>query len=121
MSSERFHSCDRLCHRLEFKRAFESRRSHSDDVLIVYACRNQLSYSRLGLTISRRYGSAIMRNAWKRRVREVFRRHRSDIPRGYDYVVLPKKGVVPNYHALARSLIRLLPRVAEKASREHLS
>ena len=41
---------------------------------------NQFGNSRLGVTASKKVGSAVIRNKIKRRVREVFRRHRLLIP-----------------------------------------
>lgn len=34
---------------------------------------NRLGYSRLGLAVSRKYGNAVHRNAFKRQLRELFR------------------------------------------------
>ena len=38
----------------EFRRAFEGRRSVSDDVLIVYGVENGRAYPRLGISVSRK-------------------------------------------------------------------
>jgi len=43
--------------------------------------------SRLGLCVSRRAGSAQVRNRWKAAVREAFRLHRHRLPAAYDMVV----------------------------------
>ncbi len=45
---------------------------------------------RLGMTVSRRVGKAVIRNRIKRRVRELFRRAKSLTPPGYDLVVVPR-------------------------------
>ena len=46
--------------------------------------------ARLGLTVSRRVGGAVVRTRVKRRLREWFRRHRALIPRGKDLVIIAR-------------------------------
>lgn len=43
--------------------------------------------SRLGLAIGRKVGPSVLRNRWKRAVREAFRIHRHRLPAPYDIVV----------------------------------
>jgi ribonuclease P protein component len=47
--------------------------------------------SRLGITASRKVGGAVVRNQFKRRVREWFRGRRIDIDRDLDLVVIAKR------------------------------
>ena len=46
--------------------------------------------SRLGVTVSRKVGNAVVRNRVKRRIREWFRRDRSAIGPGLDLVVIAR-------------------------------
>ena len=50
------------------------------------------SASRLGVTVSRKVGNAVVRNRIKRRIREWFRRDRSAIGPGLDLVVIARAG-----------------------------
>lgn len=47
-------------------------------------------FSRLGVTVSRRYGKAHQRNRFKRMVREAFRLSREQMPKGVDLNVRPR-------------------------------
>ena len=49
--------------------------------------------SRLGLAVSRRVGSAVVRNRVKRRFREIFRGTSPELERPLDVVVIARKGV----------------------------
>lgn len=49
--------------------------------------------SRLGLSVSRRVGGAVVRNRVKRRFRELFRALSPDFSRPLDVVVIARKGV----------------------------
>ncbi len=51
------------------------------------------SPSRLGLSVSRRIGPAVVRNQVKRRFREIFRSMSSEFTASLDLVVIARKGV----------------------------
>ncbi len=46
--------------------------------------------ARLGITVSRRVGGAVVRNRLKRLLREAFRRHKQTFPRGLELVVIAR-------------------------------
>ena len=62
--------------------------------LVVWGAPNQVGHCRLGLAISRRVGTAPVRNRLRRLIRESFRLMRDDLPRephGYDVVVSARR------------------------------
>ncbi len=77
-------------------------------------CPNDLPHPRLGLSVSRKVGGAVVRNRWKRLLREVFRITREQLPVGVDLVVIPRPGAEPTLAGLLRSLPRLAAKVARK-------
>ena len=107
----------RLLSSPEFRRVFDGKQSVSDDTLIVYAAKTKATRSRLGLAVSRKIGNAVVRNAWKRRIREAFRTQQTQLPVGYDFVVLPRRGVAVNGMRIRRSLLSLGRRAAERCDR----
>jgi ribonuclease P protein component len=52
----------------------EGKHHHTTNFILIY-CPNELSGSRLGLTISRKVGNAVCRNRLKRWIRELYRHH----------------------------------------------
>jgi ribonuclease P protein component len=54
---------------------------------------------RLGITVSRKVGGAVVRNRVKRWVRDCFRRRRAEFPKGLDLVVVARPGAGTSDHA----------------------
>ena len=63
----------RLRHKREFEAVYAARVVAKQGPLTVFGVPNGLSEARLGLSVGRRVGNAVARNAAKRRVREAFR------------------------------------------------
>ena len=55
---------------------------------------NRPEARRLGVTVSRRVGGAVVRNRLKRRIREWFRRNRTNLVPGTDVVVIARRPAV---------------------------
>jgi ribonuclease P protein component len=114
MSDRRFPKELRLKSQADFDRVYAARAFAADNVLVVNGGSNDKGHSRLGLSVSRKVGNAVTRNAWKRRIREAFRLVREQLPGGLDLVVRPQQGAECDLEAIARSLPALAKRVARK-------
>ena len=64
--------------------------------------------TRLGITIPKKVGNAVIRNQWKRHVREAFRTQKGRLPAGYDIVVRPKKDAPLDPSEIHRGLTKLV-------------
>ena len=118
MTDQRFQRRCRIRQRSDFDRVYRHEFYAADAVLVVRGCSNDLSYSRLGLSVSRRVGNAVTRNRWKRLIREAFRKLRKDLPAGYDFVVRPRRGALPDYQAILRSLPQVARRLVRRIEQE---
>src|SRR3954451_23862658 len=78
--SETFPKSAHLRKPAEFERVYDANVYATDAMLVVNAVANELGITRLGLSISRKYGPAVVRNRWKRLIREAFRKARSELP-----------------------------------------
>lgn len=82
----------RVRKRREFLRIQNTgRRVATPHFLIVYACSGD-GPPRLGITVTKKIGNAVVRNRIKRAVRETFRIHAASLRRGASMVVIARDG-----------------------------
>ncbi|MCP3902816.1 MAG: ribonuclease P protein component [Planctomycetes bacterium] len=77
----------RLARQEDFRAAYQARVNRRAGPLAVYLRGNGLDHARLGISIPRRVGRAVVRNLIRRRVREAFRHLRLTLGAGYDVVI----------------------------------
>ncbi len=77
------------------------------------AIANDLAISRLAVAVSTAYGGAVKRNRVKRLCREAFRLSRGEIPRGWDFVIVPRAGREHELSGLRASIMSLSRRLTD--------
>ena len=76
--------------------------------LVLYARRNRLEENRVGVTVSKKMGNAVVRNRVRRRLREVYRLHESRFLPGWDIVVVARhRAVTASFQDLTRAYLTL--------------
>lgn len=99
----------RLRKNLEFKKVYSSRNNYWNRNLILYKRKNNSENTRIGFSISKKVGNAVIRNKIKRRMKEICRLNLYRTKSGYDLIFIPKKNVVDiSFKELESALIHIL-------------
>jgi ribonuclease P protein component len=114
MPNQRFPKSHRLRSPADFRRVFDRRKSATNGRITVCGCENDLGFPRLGVSVSRKVGGAVVRNRWKRMLRESFRLSRDKLPSDVDLVIVAKDSTPPELSWLLEELPRLAVQVARK-------
>ena len=98
---QRLRRYERLTARTDYTRCYRHGRRLRTRYFTVYAYRQGEYVTRLGLAVGKAVGIAVVRNRVKRRLRELFRRRKVLVPRGYDLFVRAVPASAPvSYTAL---------------------
>jgi len=91
-----------------FRRLY-STSGQANSIMVLYARKNRTGTNRVGITVSKKLGHAVVRNRVRRRLREVYRLHEAQFQPGWDIVVVARsrcisasfQDIVSAYLALA--------------------
>ncbi len=97
----------------DFKKAYDKGKSYGNRNLILYIRKNDLDHSRLGITVSKKTGNAVVRNKIRRRIKEIYRELESNIKDGYDLIFVVRRNVPDISFRELRSAFRHLIRISK--------
>ncbi len=90
-----------------FRRLYRTN-GRANHLLVIYARRNHLGMNRVGVTVSKKLGKAVIRNRVRRRLREVYRLNESRFLPGWDIVVVARgRAVDAGFSDLSKAYLSL--------------
>jgi len=112
----------RLRKNSDFQRVYRKGHSWAHPLLVLYALRNDLGYSRFGFSASKRVGGAVVRNRARRLMREAIRLRQAMIADGWDVVIVARRPMgEANFHQVDQAVEQLLRRARLLKAAENLS
>ena len=80
----------------------------ADSLVVIYARRNRTGTNRVGITVSKKLGHAVVRNRTRRRLREISRLNEEKFQPGWDIVVVARaRAVTADFGRLTASYLRM--------------
>ena len=89
---EGFPRLHRIVRGSDYRTVYDAGAKVHSDKFVLFGLENSLGHHRLGITVSRKVGGAVVRNRVKRLFREIFRKSSAELPRHFDFVVNAKPG-----------------------------
>ena len=101
-----------------FRRLYATQ-GFANSYLVLYVRKNRLHTNRVGITVSKKLGGAVVRNRVRRRIREVYRLHESLVTPGWDIVAVARsRAVDAPFSKLADAYLTLAGKAGILASTE---
>lgn len=92
----------------DFVSVYQSGKSLANRYLVMYIKENDLSYNRIGISVSKKVGNSVVRHRITRLIRESNRLNVEQIQIGYDIVVIARPSVKEkNYHDVESAFLHL--------------
>lgn len=118
MAKAGFSATARLRSNSDFERVYALKCKGADGVLLLFVARNDLATTRIGLSVSKKHGGAVVRNRLKRWLREAFRLERQQFPVGIDLIAIPLAADRASLTAYRQSLVGLVKRLSRRLDQQ---
>ena len=75
----------------QFSNVYNKGKYYANKYLVMYVLKNDLSFNRVGISVSKKVGNSVVRHTMTRLVRESYRLHENMFNSGLDMVIVIRK------------------------------
>lgn len=99
----------------DFRQAYRYGKSIVNSYLVIYYRNNKKEKYRIGFSISKKVGKAVIRNKIKRRLREICRLNENSFPQGLDIIIVARVRVNKvSYAIIEKSVLDLIKKIGKR-------
>lgn len=92
----------------DFNAIFKDGQNFANRKFVVYKLEKDQKHFRVGISVSKKLGNAVVRNSIKRKIRHVLIKYQGGLAKA-DFVVIARKGVETlDYHQVEQNLLHVL-------------
>jgi ribonuclease P protein component len=105
----------------QFRRVYEQGQRFHTPFFSAFILKNDIGEQRIGITVTRKIGCAVIRNRCKRRLREIMRTYQYEglNSTGFDLVINVKPGLAEaDYRQLQESFTRVMERFRDSLAKQ---
>jgi len=93
----------------EFQNIFKKGKSFANRQFVVYSLENDQDYFRIGISVSKKVGNAVVRNRIKRYIRQTFLELNDSVSPNKDYIIIARNPAANlDFHETKKSLEHVL-------------
>ncbi len=97
----------------EFNSIYKKGKSYITKYMVIYFVKNNMNYNRIGCTVSKKVGNAVVRNRVKRLIKESYRLT-ENVKKGYDIIFVARVRMKDaNYEIVKKNISYLLGKIGE--------
>lgn len=95
----------------EFRKVYSKGTSLANKYLVLFFKKNDLSYSKVGFSASKKVGKSVVRNRARRLMKEGFRLYDSRLKEGFDLVFIARINIInAEFKEIDKAMISILKR-----------
>ena len=99
----------RIKSKIEFEDIIKNGKKIGNSFFVIYYKDRKKLFSRFGVSLSKKFGNAVVRNKYKRILREIIRINQKKFKNSYDYIIIMKKSCFDlNYKMIEEKLLSLI-------------
>ena len=102
----------------EFRNIIKNGKKYYCTILNVYILKNSYNYNRFGISISKKIGNAVIRNKFKRQIKDIIEKKNINF-KGYDILIISRSNLKDSkYLDIKSNILNLFNMIGDKNEKE---
>lgn len=94
---------------LEFNNIIQNSKKVKNQYFVIYYEKNNLNRYRFGISVGHKLGNAVLRNKYKRRIKNILDNYKNIYSKNRDYIIILRKSCLNlSYQEIEENLINLI-------------